>query len=155
MMYLWPIFLTIAFKTALNLGAVAAATTLLTAVITLMIGRLVDRGHWRLTFRTGAAIAALNWLVRPFLSSGPGLFLSDMMGRISGNLTWVTASEVTYQRAIAENDPIRRAILLEQGLSYGKAVVALLVAFLALWLPPFTTAFVLSALLSLLYFVFR
>lgn len=154
-MYLWPIFLTITFKTALDLGAVAAATTFLTAVTTLVVGRMIDSGRWRMTLRAGTLMTVINWVARPFLRSGPALFLSDMFGRIGSNLTWVTSSEVTYERAIAQNDPIRRAILLEQGLAYGKALVALLIAFLALWFPPFTAAFVLSAAFSLLYFIFR
>lgn len=153
--YIWPIYLSISFATVERLGGLATLATLLTAVVTLGIGQFFDRGQWRATLRTGAGLSFLTWLTRPWLTTVPTVFTSAVSGQISENLSWVTASDVAYDRALKENNDIGRSILLEQGLSIGKVLAALLLALLAAFWPPFTVTFILGAAFSLLYFVFR
>lgn len=153
--YIWPVYLSISFATIERLGGLATLATLLTAVVTLSIGQFFDRGQWRFTLRSGAGLAFLAWFTRPWLTTVPTVFGSAVAGQISQNVTWVTSSDVAYDRALQEHNDIGRGILLEQGLSFGKALAALLLAGLALVWPPFTVTFILGAGFSLLYFLFR
>lgn len=153
--YIWPIYLAITFKTLERLGGLAALATLVTALVTLYLGKLFDRGHWHRVLRGGALISAVNWFIRLFITSTGQVFGSAVIGQIGQNLTWVTSSDVAYERAIKENNPIGRSILLEQGLSYGKILAALLVFIFGQMFDPFVVAFIVGSAFSLLYLRFR
>ncbi|MEK7631250.1 MAG: MFS transporter [Patescibacteria group bacterium] len=153
--YIWPIYLSISFVTIERLGGLMTLATLFTAFVTLIIGKYFDRGKWRFTLRAGAGLALLTWLTRPWIHTVPAVFSSAVAGQLSQNISWVTSSDVAYERALQEKNDIGRSILLEQGLSFGKVLAGLLLAGLALVYPPFTVAFILGAGFTLFYFLFR
>ena len=154
-MYIWPIFLAAAFMTSARIGLILTLSTLVTALVTLMIGKSFDRGHWRKSLFGSAGLAFVNWVVRPFISGPIAIFGSAIVGQISQNTIWVTASDVSYARALDENDDIGRPMILEQGLAYGKVLAGVALALLASVLPPFSATFILGAIFSLMYFLFR
>jgi MFS family permease len=151
----WPIFIALTFKDFLNMGEAIALATLITALVTLISGRWLDRGHWRPLLKVGGLLTAVVWFTRPWLNSIVGVFTSDTFGRIGGNTTWVTNADVTYERALKEQNVIGRSIMFEQGLSIGKALIAVLVIIVSAWWPPFTAAFILAGVFSLGYLLLR
>ncbi len=155
LMYIWPIFLYQTFKTVLDLGWLSALATLLTTLVTLAVGKLVDNGRWRMVWRAGGALAAVNWVTRLALNGIGAVFVSDTIGKVAENMTVVTSTDITYERAIAERDPLRRAMVYEQGLSFGKVLAATLLAIAAMFFPAFPAAFIIAGIFSLLFFIFK
>lgn len=151
LLVIWPIFISITYHDFFSIGGIVALATLITAVYTIFIGRILDRGKWRQTLRWGGLLNIVVWATRPLIRSVTGVFLSDTAGRISQNTLYVTMTDVTYERALREPNLIERAMFFEQGLSLGKVVIAALIIIIAQWVPPFTAAFLLAGAMSGLY----
>lgn len=155
LMVIWPIYIALTFKdNYLSIGGVVAGATLITALVTLYIGKVVDDGRRRWVLRWSGAITALIWVIRPLLKLPVVVFISDACGRIFKNSTYVSMTAITYEHAQREGQLIARSILYEQGFAIAKTLMALAVVVLAVQVNPFTAAFILAAVASLGYLIF-
>lgn len=155
MLTVWPIFIAITFVSYEKMGGAIAAATFITAMVTLYIGRMIDHNKPKKTLRIGAMGSAINWALRPLLNTIGLVFMSDTVGRIAKNTTFVTLTTASYGKAVRENQVIERSVLYEQGFALGKTFIAATVIILASFVSPFTAAFVAASGASLLYLVFR
>lgn len=151
MQFIWPIFVVLVLKSYLEFGGLIALATLVTALATLYIGKMVDEHHQRRALDWGAIGTALVWLTRPFLRFVPGVFASDTFGRIAKNTTFVPVTAITYDRALREKNIIPRAVFYEQGFALAKVVAPAAILVLGMSMSIFTAAFVFAGLISLLY----
>lgn len=151
MQFIWPIFFILIVHNYIKLGGLAALATMVTAVVTLYIGKIVDKHQTRRALTWGTIVTAVVWLTRPFLRLAPAVFLSDTIGRIAKNTTFVPMTAITYERALREKTVVSRAIFYEQGFALAKSVAPAVIIILSLVMPTFTAAFVLAGAVSLLY----
>lgn len=154
MLVIWPIFIALAFSSYEKMGGAIAVATLITAVVTLYIGKLIDKHHPKSTLRWGAVLSACVWFIRPFARTIGLIFISDTAGRIAKNTTFVTLTTASYGKAVQESQVIERSVFFEQGFALGKTFIAAVIIILASFTSPFTAAFFAAAGVSLLYFVF-
>lgn len=150
---IWPLFLALSFKNYEIFGGAVAAATLITALCTLALGEYLDRHQPRIPLRWATFATVLMWLTRPFLHALKFVFLSDTLGRLVKNGSFVALSSIVYQRARDEQRYIRHAVVFEQGFSVAKTLVALFVIVLSHWWSPFTVSFVVAGMVSLFYLV--
>lgn len=155
MLTVWPIFIFLMFKDYLSIGGILTGATLLTALVTLLFGRAVDQGKPHHLLRIGGVMTALVWITRLAVNSTPAVFISDTLGRIFKNSTFVPLTSMTYERALKERRVIERSVFYEQGFAIGKTLAALAVFIIAHFVSPFTAAWVLAAFVSLFYLLFR
>ncbi len=151
MQFIWPVFFILVVNNYIKFGGLAALATLVTALVTLYIGKVVDKQQTRRALSWGTWVTALVWLTRPFLRLAPSVFLSDTLGRIAKNTTFVPITATTYERALRERNVIPRAVFYEQGFALAKSFAPALIIVLSLVMPTFTAAFVLAGAMSLLY----
>lgn len=155
LMVIWPIYIALAFKdNYLSIGGVVAGATMITALVTLYVGKAIDDGRRRSVLRWSGVVTALIWIIRPLLKVPVIVFISDAAGRIFKNSTYVSLTAITYERAQQEKQPIARSIFYEQGFAIAKTLIALAVVALAAWMNPITAAFILAAVVSLGYLIF-
>lgn len=154
MLTVWPVFIALTFVSYETMGGAIAVATLITALVTLYIGRLIDNHKPVRTLRYGALATVLVWFMRPFLHTIGQVFTSDTLGRIAKNTTFVTLTTASYGKALRENQVIERSVLFEQGFALGKGFIAAAIVVLAYFISPFTAAFFAAAAVSLLYLVF-
>lgn len=154
MLTIWPIFIALTFVSYEKMGGAIAIATLITALVTLYIGKLIDRDRQKQMLRWGAIATAVIWLTRPFLKSLGMVFTSETLGRIAKNTTFVTLTTASYGKALRENQIIERSVMFEQGFALGKTFIAAAIIVLASFISPFTAAFLAASAVSLLYLVF-
>lgn len=154
MLTIWPIFVALTFTSYERMGGAIAVATFLTAMVTLYIGKLIDRNQQRKMLRIGSLATAFIWATRPLLQSIGLVFASETIGRIAKNTTFVTLTTASYSKALREKHIIERSVLYEQGFALGKTLIAAAVIVLAGFMSPFTAAFLAAAAVSLLYMIF-
>lgn len=155
MLTIWPIFIAITFVSYEKMGGAIAVATFITALVTLYIGKLIDNHKPIRTMRFGALASAIIWAFRPILNTVGMLFISDTLGRIAKNTTFVTLTTASYSKALQQHQVIERSVLYEQGFAIGKTFIATLIIILASFVSPFTAAFISASVMSLLYLLFR
>lgn len=151
MQFLWPVFIVLVVKSYFELGGLIALATLVTALATLYIGQIVDRNRQRQALDWGTITTALVWLARPFVRLVPSVFMSDTLGRIAKNTTFVAMTAISYERALQEKKVIYRGVFYEQGFALAKSLAPAAIIVLGLSMPTFTAAFVYAGIVSLLY----
>lgn len=151
MQFIWPVFIVLVVKSYLELGGLIAVASLLTALATLYIGKVVDQNHPRRVLAWGTIVTAVVWLTRPFLRLIAPVFISDTLGRIGKNTTFVPMTAMTYERALQEKNVIPRAVFYEQGFALAKSLAPALIIVASLAMPTFTAAFVIAGAVSFLY----
>jgi len=152
---IWPLFLALTYASLDVFGSIVAGSTLLTALLTLVLGNYLDRHQPAVPLRWSGFVTALVWLTRPVLHSLRLVFLSDILGRMAKNGSFVSLSTLIYARARKEQTPIIQSVLLEQGFALGKGLGAILVIIAANFFSPLEASFVIAGALSFFYLLFR
>lgn len=152
--FIWPVFIILVVKSYFQLGGLIALASLITALATLYIGRVVDRNQPRRALAWGTVVTAVVWLTRPFFRLVGPVFISDSIGRIAKNTTFVPMTAITYERALREKNVIPRAVFYEQGFALAKSLAPAVIILLGLFMPTFTAAFIVAGVTSLLYLLF-
>lgn len=155
LLVVWPIYLALTFSSYEKMGSAIAVATLITAIVTLYIGRLIDHNQPRKTLRIGAWVTVVNWLLRPVMKTIGLVFVSDTAGRVAKNTTFVTLTATSYNKALREGQVIERSVLFEQGFAIGKTCIAAIIIIISYYLSPFTASFIAAGAVSLLYLLFR
>ncbi len=154
MLTVWPIYIALAFASYEKMGGAIAVATLITAIVTLYIGKVVDRKQPQMALRIGGWLTILNWLVRPWIKTVGLVFSSETIGRIAKNTTFVTLTATSYNKALREGQVIERSVLFEQGFSLGKTFIAAAIIVISSVVSPFTAAFIAAGTVSFLYLLF-
>lgn len=152
-MVVWPIFIALVFKDLFNVGALVGLSALVTAVITLMVGKWGDRTPKHHILNIGGVSNAGVWLLRTISHFPPWVFFLDILGRFSNNTAYVTMTAMTYDRA-HDDDMSWHGVYYEQGFAIAKSLMALMVIALTSIAEPFTASFVAAAVISFFFLVF-
>lgn len=150
---IWPIFIYETLGGTTVTGALVSVSLLVTAMLSLFIGRVADAQSRHAVLRTGTIFMSFAWLVRA-LAGGPlAVFGADAFYRFSGETTWIPFLSLVYSRARrGGKEMLERIVFFEQALALSKILACLLgIALLALFPDSYQALFVLGALFSLLY----
>lgn len=150
---LWPLFIFLIVSDYLGLGLLAAAATLVSTLIVLLIGRISDGAHDRLV-AAGTILYAASWIMR-IMPLGPfGIMLLDAFARTTKQAVNIPLTAVTYAEA-QSSSVMTTVVHFELSLVVGKILMILLtlvaIALVGLNWP---LIFFISGALSLLYLAF-
>lgn len=148
---LWPIFVFVIIGGYADTGFVIAASTLITSILVLLIGKASDKPSKVGVLQIGSWAASFVWLFRVLFRFTPlSLVAADAAGRTAKNLVVVPMLAMTYEHGVRE-DPLAIAVYFEQSLAIGKLLMALALIGLAQLMDFWVAAFTMSAFASLLY----
>ncbi len=153
MMVVWPVFILVVFGDLLDVGILVGLSALLTAIVTLAIGKWTDHVPRKDVLRVGGLGTMAVWLLRIVSRVPPLVLILEWIGRVFYNSAVVSMTSMTYDRA-HQDDYSWHGVLYEQGYAVAKALMAIAVFMLASVTDPFVAAFVLAAVVSPLYLVF-
>ncbi len=151
---LWPVFISVIVVNYVEIGGVVATATLLTALITLYIGKLTDERNKHQVLRWSAGFYALSWVARFFVTLPLQVFVVDSWSRLAKNVVAVPLTAITYDRAQG-GSVMDTVVFFEMSLAVGKLLACLVLlavftvatslhgAFIAAW--------TVAALMTLLY----
>lgn len=147
----WPVFLYLLFASFSATGALIAASTLVTAIVLLYVGRATDRSDRASLLRVGSVLTIFSWILRLATRSGASIFLVDFSGRMSKGVLNLPLFSGLYEYA-HKNSVVESAIFFEMSVALGKMLVALILAgIFAVFPDGWGFAFGIGALFSLLY----
>lgn len=149
----WPLFIYFIVDSALNLGALVAAATALTVLATTIAARWSDLKQRRQVYLWGWVLVVLSWLGRPFLIWPLSILGVDTIYRTGKSLLFVPMYSCVYDDA-KSNHIMLEVVAFEAVLVLGK-IVTMVVLLLVLPWAGIAGAFVVAAVSSLFYALFR
>lgn len=150
----WPIFISLYVKEFLSIGGLVAIGTFVTAVVTLIVGRLSDKTETRKILRIGTCFYFFNWLARVAIAKPLGVLMTDTVSQMTKNTVLVPMTAIFYRES-RRQDAIHHVLFFEMTLALGKiamaAIICLLLFLIGGTLVPFYASFILAAAFTLLY----
>jgi len=150
----WPIFISIFITSYLSIGWLVGVATLITALVTLFIGKWADRINKREILKIGVSFYSLSWVLRLIIAGPWSIFFTDTLSRASKNTINVPLQAITYENA--KNYTIMNTVLMfEMSLAIGKLIACLaaliLVSLFSVGLIPFYIIFAMAGAITWLY----
>ncbi len=154
-MVIWPIFISLIIVNVFDLGLLVAATTLITVLVTLYVGKLSDSRSKRSVLALGSTFYSIAWFIRLFIVNQLGVFFVDTMSRLSKNIIMVPLTTITYERAKKNLSVMSGVVFFEMALVVGKVLAMLLILLALMFIGDevfvMKLTFILAGSLSLLY----
>jgi len=110
-----------------SLGGLTSGLVLISIVVTLWLGRVVDKKGKRRILRLGAYSQSVLWGIRALVSTVPQAFAAQAVARVAGEFLWLPFDTIVYNNASAGN-PFEYVILREWALNLGRLLMLLLMA---------------------------
>ncbi len=150
-MVLWPMFIFFTIGNFTTLGALTTVSLLLSAIITLYVGKLSNyRETSQPFYRFAVIINTLAWFAKSFLTSLVGIFTMDAISRNTYNSIWVpTSAEVN--RKGSQRGYIKNALFFEMNLAIGKTIFALFLVLLLSFTQSWFILFSVTGVVGLMY----
>lgn len=147
---IWPIFIYIVVKNYEEAGLLATGSSLVAALLALIVGKITDQYSKRILIKLGAFFTAMIWIARYIANSAGTVFATDTMSRASKEMAFIPISTATYIRA-ENTHVVPYVVFFEQSLAIGKLLACILGIIIFSLTGSFMALFVLGALFSLLY----
>ena len=142
----WPVFIYLAVKNVVTLGAIVSMTSLLLVVFIVYIGGLVDK-NVKKTLKRGVFLNAPFWIIRLLFLSPVGLFINNFLGAVTSSMVNISLSKLIYGHA--EKTKRIGSFFLFRELHLGLGRVLILV--LALFIPGLLWMFVVAFLVQFVH----
>jgi hypothetical protein len=141
---IWPVFLFILVGRILAFGEIISAAVLLAAIITYLVGLIVDRIGEKEILCLGAVVNSLTWLARIFIRAP--LFIVGMDGfyRVTEQMLQIPLDVKSYKKALAGGTG-RALYFREISLGLGAVIVLTIAAVLIFLNFPLWSVFLLGA----------
>ncbi len=123
----WPIFFFGLVGSFASLGALTSGLVLISILVTLWLGRVVDKRGKRRVLRAGAYSQSALWGVRALTSTVPQAFAAQAVARVAAEFLWLPFDTIVYANASAGN-PFEYVILREWALNLGRLLMLVLMA---------------------------
>ena len=150
--FAWPLFAYLVLANVVQLGSLVAATIVVSSLVLLYIGRLIDKTDRKQIMKVGTVLYVLSWLSRMVMITPFGMLASDVFARTVRHPVQLPLTAGVYSRAIATQHIIKTVILFEMALVVGKIVAAAALAIVFyFWGPRWDIVFFMGALFSMLY----
>lgn len=150
----WPIFIFAILKSYLTLGGLSSLTILLTAILGLFIGRIVDREGVKRMLRFSTIVYAVVWFLRLMVKTVGEVFMVDSLSRIFSKGMYIPIQTLVYNKG-SERGNLNFAVFFEMSLVIGKLAIAWILFAVFLYTQNMGIAFVLAGLASLLYLLLK
>lgn len=151
---LWPVFLILILGDILSYGGIVTIGILFAVLVTLLIGRWVDKAKGSRVLSCGVALGGFSWLLRtiayfPFL-----IVLVDGFYRLSEQMITIPMDVLSYKKAISGGTS-QALYFREIALNLGTLLFLALASLMIFFNLPFWSIFILAfggALMPLLVF---
>jgi MFS family permease len=150
---IWPLFLYSLVNSALDLGALVGGATALTVLATAVAARWSDEKNRKTVYILGGLLNVLSWIGRPLLMWPLAALGVDTIYRTGKSLLYVPMYSHVYEEAKATHVMLE-VVAFEGILVLGK-FATILVLLIVYPLAGFSGAFVVAAVCSLFYFLYR
>lgn len=147
---LWPVFIFIIIGDYSEFGAFVAASAMITMLAMAIVGKWTDAHAKRGIIRRGTAAYVVTWLLRLFVHTGPTVFFTDALSRITKNALYIPLLALTYENA-EDEDILGSVVFYEWALAAGKLLAAFLAFVILSFFDSFGAAFLVAAGMTLLY----
>lgn len=145
---IWPVFLFLLVGEILSFGGIISAAVLMAAIITYIVGVIVDRAGIKDMISFGSVISFLSWIARAIVRTPLLIVGVDGFYRLAEQMIHIPLNVLSYQKAISGGTG-RALYFREISLCVGSIIgltIAILIVFLGL---PLWSVFLLASLGSL------
>ena len=94
----WYLFIYLTVSSYITLGGIQSVSLLVSILLLWLVGRWIDKKGPEI-LNWGVVGNVLNWIIRPFLLTGLGIFIADLFYKLLSVFIWTPFQTVTYERA--------------------------------------------------------
>lgn len=129
--WIWPLFLYLLFADFTKIGYLTSAVLLITAVLTIFLGKQLDKGKKGLILKIGSILNSSGWLFKIFVSSIPQVFAADTYSRFAQRSLNIPFLTIFYDKAAKRGSYLDEYIIFrEMCHSLGAVIMFVLVYFI-------------------------
>ncbi|MFC1630160.1 MFS transporter [Patescibacteria group bacterium] len=148
--YIWPIFMTILALQYSLMGGITSFSLALSALFVLYAGRISDKGDRSKLLDIGAVLSSIAWVVKYFVTTPFGAFLSHGFYRVCRSTLGVPFQTILYEKtALKGPEGDEFIIYREIVVNLSKFFMLLFLSILFLFTSEIRLAFLLGALFVL------
>ncbi len=151
---IWPIWLFMIIPSYLDIGILTTITVFITFIIMLWMGKLANHKKKSRLIKKTAPAVAFAWVVRMFAFTSIAIFFADSLYKISIKTLNIPYVALAYTRT-SKKKIIEYTTFWMISISIGKLVAALFIYIILSYTTNLVYTFFISALLSLLFLVWR
>lgn len=142
---IWPVFLFLLVGKILSFGEIISAAVLVAAIITYLVGLVVDRMGVKEVISLGSIIGFLTWVIRAIVRAPLAIVGVDGAYRVTEQMLHIPLSVRSYQKAITGGTG-QALYFMEISLGLGAATGLLIAAVMVFLNLPLWTTFLLASL---------
>ncbi|HEB01419.1 MAG TPA: MFS transporter [Candidatus Portnoybacteria bacterium] len=149
----WPIFIYLVVKSYLGLGLITSIVTLVGILVTLVMGKLVDRSTKRgrkKILTISALIYSPLWLLRAFAQTGFQVLAINIFSKTSQKGIDIPMTTFFYSKG-KKRGFLKYVVFREMSLSFGRMLIAWILLIVLVYTTSWFWIFGLAALWSLWY----
>lgn len=153
-MFIWPIFMFVIAINYKSMGFITSAALALSLLLTLYIGKLVDRMGRAKLLRIGSILTSIGWVFKAFVKGTFDAFLAHTIYRFAFVSTNLPFRAIMYDKASADKRKLDRFIVrreMSHNLGRGLMFVILAIIFIFIPVSKIYLLFPLAAVLALLF----
>ncbi len=152
---IWPIFMYIIATDYLGLGVISTLSTLVATVVLIVVGRLTDKNDKESILKIGTVFYFFSWLLKLLSRTTLGVIFLDTYSRVAKNSVALPVTASIYHDA-HDGSVMGTIVFFEMSLVIGKILAIMgCLLILAVFSPGFNALFVLGAVFTLFYLLFR
>jgi MFS family permease len=144
----WPLYIYLVLGGLLKLGGVLSAGILLAAVLSVWVGKYIDRRGERRPILLSTPLVALSWLVRLIAVSPVFYIFSDTVRGFGERIVDLSLDELSYRKA-SEGRTGAALMFREFGISLGAAIGILLLMVVVSFTEVLSVSFVVAFVAAL------
>lgn len=145
-----PLYIFLILGKELSLGEFFSLSLILVALINFFVGRWVDLRGKKGLLGWGAIVSFLVWLGRLWAQQIPVLLVLDILDRVTGSMTGIPLSVLTYEKALGGGSTGRALLFREIAIVTGSILACLLLIVMTLLTVPLRFSFLAAGIFSLL-----
>jgi MFS family permease len=147
---IWPIFVYLIVKDYQGAGALATISSLIAALLALLVGKITDQYSKHMLIKLGAFFGSLTWFSRFMATTFWSAFFVDSLARTTKEMYFIPVVTNLYLKS-ANTHVVPYVVFFEQSLAIGKFIACILGIVVFSLTGSFVLLFIMAALFSLMY----
>lgn len=149
---IWPVFLfNLLDGQYFSIGVLSSVIMLISIIIQMFTGNLVDKGNKKSLLKLGSALYSLGWIFKIFVTTAFQVFIASIYHNFSLILLRTPFNALIYEKQADQGSYVDEyTVLREISLSFGRLIMIALL-FLLLSLASLNLSFLLAALVVLAF----